>query len=65
MYIDHFDIGGISRKSRLWLAEAINDALIKADGCARPEPDGLTFPAHEAMWRGLAAKYKAELDNRE
>ena len=64
MHIDHFDGKPLSRKSRLWLGEAINDALQKADGCAVPEPDGRTFPAHVNMWRGLAAKYKTELDNR-
>lgn len=64
MHIDHFDGKPISRKSRLWLGEAINDALQKAEGCAAQEPDGRTFPAHVNMWRCLAAKYKTELDNR-
>lgn len=64
MHIDHFDGKCLSRKSKLWLGEAINDALQKADGCSVPETDGRTFPAHVKMWRGLAAKYKTELDNR-
>lgn len=64
MHIDHFDGKSLKSRSRLWLGEAINDALLKADGCATPESDGLTFPAHVNMWRCLAAKYKSELDNR-
>jgi len=64
MQVDHFDGKSIKNKSRLWLAEAINDALLKAADCATPSSDGRFFPCHERMWRAKAAEYKSELDNR-
>ena len=65
LFIDHFDGRPLRNRSKLWLAEAINDALKKATDSATPQPsDGRVFPLHEKMWRGIAAKYHAELVSR-
>ena len=64
MFIDHFDGKSLKNQSRDWLNEAFRDAMVKYHGCAEPDTAGRTYPAHAAMWKGIAGKYQAEIERR-
>ena len=64
IYVDHFSGKSVTDRTAEWLNSAFRDAILKYHDCAEPAADGRTFPAHAAMWNGLAGTYQAEIERR-